>query len=118
MKPSMLLTPAVVPLTVFAITSAEGPRLVSQPSQPECAISTYRYRLEIACSLLIAYWTPCTYAPDEFASAHVGLDRLVTRLGKESGSTTATIRRFAYFGSLKILAMGSIYSVLYRLSPS
>ncbi len=40
-------------------------------------------------------------------------DTLVIRLGSESTSIVVTIRRPAYFGSLKIAAIGSMYCVLY-----
>jgi len=73
--------------------------------------------LEIACSLFSAYWMPCTYAPLDCASAHLAVERLVIRLGSESGSTTATIRSDAYFGSAMIEAIGSTYSDLYRARP-
>jgi hypothetical protein len=53
---------------------------------------------------------PCTYAPDDCASAHLGFDRFVTRFGSESGSTMVTIRRSRYAGSARIALSGSMYS--------
>src|SRR3954454_12606548 len=60
---------------------------------------------------------PCVYTPLDCASAHVAIDVFVTRFGSESGSTIATIRSGAYFGSAMIDAIGSMYSLLYRAKP-
>src|ERR1700752_3714027 len=71
---------------------------------------------------LIAYWTPCTYAPDDCASWQLGMLKLlpvfVTRFGSESGSMTNAKRRLTYFGFLKMPAMTSMYCVLYVVKPS
>src|SRR4051794_39976277 len=46
------------------------------------------------------------------------MDRLVTRLGSESGSTIAAIRRLLYFDCDSTFMIASMYCVLYLLSPS
>src|SRR5215475_10385536 len=71
---------------------------------------------------LIAYWTPCTYTPDDCASWQLAMLKLlpvlVTRFGSESGSITNTKRRFTYFGFFRMPAMTSMYCVLYVVKPS
>jgi hypothetical protein len=52
------------------------------------------------------------------AFAQAGVLRLVTRLGRLSGSITVTIRIPAYCGWLMIAAIASMYWVLYWARPA
>src|SRR5262245_40448779 len=83
-------------------------KLLGQPSQPECAMSRYRYVFDRDDSCDTAYRTPSTYPPDWFASAHFGVLRLVTRLGIESGSMISEMRRFAYADRARIARIASM----------
>ncbi len=56
---------------------------------------------------LSTYRMPSRYPPGPLASAQSGSSRLVTRLGSESTSITATIRRLAYSGRDRISSITS-----------
>src|SRR5215471_1301769 len=104
MKPSMLANWAVVALATLANSWPAPDMLFGQPSHAECAMSTKFQTFGIACSLLSANSTPCSYSGVE--AWHVDRLWLVTAFRSESGSMTATILRLAYLGLLNRLTIG------------